>query len=367
MLLTETNMIYYLLGRGLTDSKNFVQGRYSCHSSEGRHRHFIINKEFDEQKLFIKQAPKGNAEKTAFLLKEGLFYKLISSEKKFEELKPYMPAVLFFDANDAVLSLEYYSSYAGLDVWLHTDKNENAIRQVSAELAAALFSLHSISRDNLKSTEEKDLIAATRPWVLDLAEIKNENYSSARSVAEKQSAELIFSIPGFDDLIRKAAQQWQVGSIIHGDCKLSNFLFEAGKKSRLKWIDWEIVTSGDPLWDVATVFQSALSLWTISNDPGFISANKQILNTENLQLFISSLWGQYADHNQWDAATAKQKLEKCTGFTALRLLHACFETTPAADNLQPYSARLLQLAYNIIADPVKATEELFGINTADEK
>ncbi len=367
MLLTETNMIHYLLGRELADLKTFVQGRYSCRSWEGRHRHFIINKEFDGQKLFIKQAPKGNTEKTAFLLKEGLFYRLISSEEKFVGLKSYMPAVLLFDAKNAVLSLEYYSSYKGLDVWLHTEKNERTIRQVSAELAAALFSLHRISIDNFQIIEEKDLFAATRPWVLDFADAKKENYSTVRSVAERQSAELIFSIPGFDALIRRAASQWETSSVIHGDCKLSNFLWETGKKTSLKWIDWEIVSSGDPLWDIATIFQSALTLWTISNDPGFISANKQILNTETLQLFISSLWRQYADCNKWDADTAKQKLEKCAGFTSLRLLHACFETTPHAENLQPYSARLLQLAYNIIAAPGKATEELFGIKATDEK
>jgi len=163
MLLTETNIIHYLLGSGLSDAKTFVQGRYSCRSSEGRHRHFIINKEFEGRKLFIKQAPKGSTEKTGFLFKEGLFYQAAFSNKTFAKLKPYLPGVLLFDAKDAVLALEYYDSHTGLDVWLHSGENENTINEITAELAAALFALHSISIDNFKIAQDIELFAAAKP------------------------------------------------------------------------------------------------------------------------------------------------------------------------------------------------------------
>ncbi|NOT50833.1 MAG: aminoglycoside phosphotransferase family protein [Chitinophagaceae bacterium] len=353
--MTETNMIHYLLGNGLTTAGSFIKGNYSCRAGNGRHRHFIINKEFEEQKLFIKQAQLNNDEKTNSILKEGIFYTLAATDNNFEELRQYLPAVLLYDEKNAALVLEYYHDHISLYDGLMNAERDRSINKIAGDLAVILFSLHSVK------TTVPGFLDEVKPWILQLAGSKRQGGFTARSVAEQQGIELIFSIQGFEELIANAAQLWEASCIIHGDSKLNNFLLN-DKDGKLKWIDWEIVAAGDPLWDVATVFQSVLTSWVVSQDPLFSSENKIGISTDRMQEFIAACWKKYAGCNGWNIAMAKEKLEKCTAFTALRVLHSCFETTPNAKNLQPYSARLLQLAHNILSNPAQACVGLFGIN-----
>ena len=80
-----------------------------------------------------------------------------------------------------------------------------------------------------------------------------------------------------------------------------------------------------------------------------------------MQQFVTDCWEKYVALHNWDKSTESIQLNKCTGFIALRLLHACFETTPAAKSLRPHSARLLQLAHNILSDKIAAIKNLLGI------
>jgi Phosphotransferase enzyme family len=361
MLLTETNIIHYLLGNGLTDKGTFVRGDYSCHSSKGRHCHFIINKKIAQPKLFIKQAQLNNAEKTNSLLREGFFYQLIPADDIFNLLRPHLPGILLWDEKDVVIVFEYYGDCINLYDWLLNSNENNSPDNVTDELAASLYSLHSIQSGDLK--DAAGFFIEIKPWILRLPESKKTGDFAARSEAEQQGLNLIFSIPGFEELIEKTAQLWETSGIIHGDARLNNFLLNKEEDGVLvKWIDWETVSAGDPLWDVATVFQSALTAWVVGGDPLFNTVNgKKSIDAARMQEFFSSLWKKYVAHNNWDDTTARNKLEKCTRFCGLRLLHSCFETTPGVESLQPYSARLLQLAHNILSNPMTAYQQLLGI------
>ena len=124
------------------------------------------------------------------------------------------------------------------------------------------------------------------------------------------------------------------------------------------------MNTGDPLWDLATVFQSVLTAWVISEDPLFKNTNAgKTIDTIAMQQFISACWEKYAELQNREASVRKAMFEKCTAFCALRLLHACFETTPGAKSLRPYSARLLQLAHNILSNPAAAGEQLLGVKS----
>lgn len=352
MLLTETNIIHYLLDNIPSVADSFIKGNYTCRGYSGRHRHFIVNKEWEG--LFIKQALPGDEEKTGFIQRENLFYRTVASNENYYSISPYLPDIAWQDEKNAAIVLKYYSASIDLGSWLMKNKEQVIIKQVAGKLAQALYSLHSIEMDNETAWDE------IKPWILEMVQTKNEGKLTGRSAAEQQSIDLIFSLPGFAELIAEAAQYWQATGIIHGDSKLGNFLvFDTGD---LKWIDWEIVAAGDPLWDMATVFQSVLTNWVVSQDPLFNSENKKGISSTCMQEFISSCWEKYTLCNGWDTMTANKKLEKCIAFTSLRVLHSCFETTPNAKNLQPYSARLLQLAHNILSNPAQACTGLFGIN-----
>jgi len=364
MLLTETNIIHYLLDRGLVDASSFVKGNFTCRGGQNRHTHFIINKEYDAHRFFVKQSI-SNTEKSASLRREGIFYELASSNDHFQTLQKYLPEILLLDIKNSILVVDYLGEHVNLFDWLMNKSRKKNIELVAADLATALYSLHTTYAANLQELKENDFFYEFKPWILRLTEMKTVNDRAARSEAENDGLKLIFSIPGFVQQIEQAAKLWEPSGIIHGDSKLNNFLLKQERTTeefQLKLIDWELVNTGDPLWDLATVFQSVLTAWVVSEDPLFKNTGAgKTPDISTLQQFIAECWKKYAAFQNWDATAGKEKFYKCTSFCALRLLHACFETTPGAKSLRPYSARLLQLAHNILSNPA-AGKQLLGVN-----
>ena len=366
MLLSESNIIHYLLDKGLADTSSFVNGNFSCRSGQSRHNNFIINKEFDSHKYFIKQAF-ANKEKTGSLSREGYFYEFVFANETYRELQKYLPGIKLFDEQNSILVLEYSTGYNNLYDWLLNEQQLSNLEIIARELAAALFSFHSIPYKELKGLDETGFLNQPEPWILKLPEMKMAEGINARSEAERKGLQLIFTIPGFIELIEEAVSLWEASGLIHGDGKLNNILVgnkeNDDKKFRIQIIDWELVNTGDPLWDMATVFQSVLTVWVISEDPVYKNAaTDKKFTIKTIQHFIDSCWKEYVILFNWDKAMEEKMLEKCTAFSALRLLHACFESTPGARSLRPYSARLLQLSHNILSDPKGTSKNLFGIN-----
>lgn len=364
MLLTETNIVHYLLDCGLFDKASFVNDEFSCDAGNSRHKNYIVNKEFETNRYFIKQALGSTAEKIHSLKREALFYEIAAANESFGPLQKYLPVSLHYDTANAILVLEYLGGYTSIyDQLLY----QQDLRTATAnELANALFLLHSTPAETVEKLTEKGFISINKPWILTLPELKSFSANAARSEAEAAGLQLIYDVPGFMDMIGEAAKLWVADCIVHGDSKLNNFLVKIDKEqtgtTSLKLIDWELFNTGDPLWDLATVFQSALTAWVISEDPVY-KANKGVKTFDqgNMQLFISVCFTNYAAANKWNDAETRAKLEKCTVFCGLRLLHNFFETTPHAKSLRPYSARLLQLAYNILFNPAEAAQHVLGI------
>ena len=71
---------------------------------------------------------------------------------------------------------------------------------------------------------------------------------------------------GFVNRVKQIGNKWQVKSLIHGDIRFANFILTGSTKTKIKLIDWEISDFGDPLWDVAGVFQSFLYYWVVKAD-----------------------------------------------------------------------------------------------------
>jgi hypothetical protein len=365
MLLTKTNIVHYLLDRGLFDKPSFVNGEFSCDAGNSRHKNYIVNKEFKTNRYFMKQALGSTAEKIRSLEREGLFYEMVDADENFNHLQKYLAVSLHYDQRNAILILEYLADYTSIYDRFLNQQNFNTVL-AAVELADALFLLHSISGETFERLTGSSIITVSKPWILTLPEVKSPAANAARSAAEAAGLQLIYDVPGFMNLIEEAAKLWEPACMVHGDSKLNNFIIKTDELKTgnpfLKLIDWELFNLGDPLWDLATVFQSALTAWVINEDPVY-KTNKEVktFDYSNMQLFISVCFTNYATANSWDDVETHAKLEKCTAFCGLRLLHNFFETTPHAQSLRPYSARLLQLAFNILSNPAGAAYQVLGI------
>ena len=63
-------------------------------------------------------------------------------------------------------------------------------------------------------------------------------------------------------------------------------------------------------------------------------------------------------------AEAQRHLEKALGYTALKLVHTCFESVQGVKDMTLYSAKILQLSLNLLRQPDVAIGELLGIQTS---
>jgi len=367
MLLTENNMVHYLLDRGLFDKTSFTNGKFSCTAADSRHKIYVVNKEYENNRYFIKQALGSTAEKIRSLEREALFYEMVAEDENFRPLQKYLAASLHYDNRNAILILEYFADHKSLyDQLLHQQEFDRAL--VATELADALFRLATLPAGTFEKSSGIGFITAFKPWILNLPQVKSTAANTERSSAEATGLQLISDVPGFINLVEAAAKLWEPSCMVHGDSKLNNFMINAGKNKTgnrcLKLMDWELFNAGDPLWDLATVFQSALTAWVIHEDPVYkTNPGVNHFDTQIMQAFIRACFTNYAAANQWDKPETGKKLEKCTAFCGLRLVHNCFETTPHAHSLRPYSARLLQLAFNVLSNPAGAAQQVLGIKS----
>lgn len=78
-------------------------------------------------------------------------------------------------------------------------------------------------------------------------------------VSKKQS-EVVDPIPHFDKItsfiLKNAPKDPTKLSLIHGDCKIDNFVFDKDKTKVIAVLDWELCTFGHPLFDLANFLQN---------------------------------------------------------------------------------------------------------------
>lgn len=105
------------------------------------------------------------------------------------------------------------------------------------------------------------------PWILS---IHHPHVSIFRNVssANIQLIKILQQFPEFGKLLDELYQEWITKTLIHGDIKWDNCLVFASSGSRrmtrLKIVDWEFASMGDPCWAVGSVFSSYLSFWLLS-------------------------------------------------------------------------------------------------------
>ncbi|KAK6463469.1 protein serine/threonine kinase activity protein [Scheffersomyces coipomensis] len=107
------------------------------------------------------------------------------------------------------------------------------------------------------------LPASHFPQFQNLDKLKNSSYfqrqiKTLKAIEAKQST-FVKRIPNFDqlceDILRLSPKDPEHLSLIHGDLKIDNVLFDPHTKSVKGVLDWELCTIGHPLFDLSNFFQ----------------------------------------------------------------------------------------------------------------
>jgi thiamine kinase-like enzyme len=138
------------------------------------------------------------------------------------------------------------------------------------------------------------------------------------------------------------------------------------RKTRLKIVDWELASVGDPCWDVGSVFNDYLSCWLLSipitgeapPDRFFELARYPL---ERMQPAIHAFWQAYIRQMKLDSATPAQWLVRTVKYVGARLVQTAFEQMRMSMQLTGNIVCFLQLSLNIMQRPQEAIVHLLGI------
>lgn len=368
MLLSYENIAHYLLEKGLISPESIIKGDFSVRDQSSRNANFAVNREYSPAYL-VKQVRAHDQEKRETLRIEATCYWLANNDGAYQSLRNFLPRYFEYDYLHHILILELLPGVQNM----HEYYRSAGVFPASAavKLADMLATYHTHEAGALENQKSFSLFKKRKPWVFTLSESSLADWLNMPTLgkAEKQSVQLILGNREFMEYLRRTGEDWEMKSLIHGDVKFPNFLinndFIPGNEPDIRLIDWELADIGDPLWDVAAVIQNYLTLWIASELAQDYPQNESsfVVSLEQVQPSISAFWHRYAELANWTDIETKEYLEKTLCYTALKLVHTCFESVQGVNDMSLYSAKILQLSLNLLRHPDEAVSEVLGIQT----
>ena len=363
MLLTESNIAFYLMDKGLITNKSIVEGKFTAHVADSRNNNFVINRDFsDQSQYFIKQVKALDKEKTDTLRIEATCYWLANNDDDYQALKAFLPKYYDFDYLNHILIIENLSDCISLHEYFL--QKQNISLEIAHQQAEVLASYHGALSEKIQQSQSMKLFAKGKPWVFSIASQDYTQWMATTPKAEQQTMQLILGNKEFLSLIQALENTWQTKSLVHNDIKFTNFLVNKSvfeeQKAQIRLIDWELADIGDPCWDIAAMFCSYLMLWVQNSDTQYHYLPMSF-SPEALKPAFQEFWKTYTQKMDLSKTQSQEMLLKSMKFCGLKLIHTCFETTPYTQTLQPQSAKLLQLSLNILKAPEQSISSLLGL------
>lgn len=369
MILTLQNIAFYLLDKGLLKSETLVEGEWTVRNMSARNLNFATNVEYPHHRYLIKQVRAMDAEKTETLRIEATVYWLANNDPLFSALKKFLPRYHNFDVMSHTLITELLPNVENLHTYF------SKIRRISTTIAHSmadiLASYQGSLKDNMKDSPSFNLFKQHKPWVFTW--VKQAALYENMQGAEKQMLSLVTHNKEFVKLIQEAEMLWSADSLIHGDIKFNNFLINTdyanGQNLDLRLVDWELADIGDPMWDVAAIFNTFLSQWVLEQTPQYLAPQQAFmpLQLSDIQPLMHLFWETYTQKIQLVGEYKNTAIQKAVKFLAIKLIHTCFEAIQQYETMPPNSARLLQMSLNILRNPEKAIIDLLGIPLKTDK
>ena len=282
----------------------------------------------------VKQPKDWDVSSRSSLEREAFFYRNAAQTSK--PWADFLPQCFAYDPLSSILVIEFLPGHK--DLGRLPDRFSPGLAALCGKM------LGTFHRDLKKSGLNSDF-PRTEPWCLSFHEMTEdpENPGKARS-------ELLRVVRGHAEFGRALdwlRSEWRVDTLIHGDCKLENCLLSADR-SRLRLVDWEVVSWGDSIWDVSGIMQSYWNFW-IRNPLEF--------PVESIRPALGAFLAAYAEARGLQLGPLSARAIR---FAGARMLQTGFESLKEADEMTGEAARLLQGSLNILARPEWAAEQILG-------
>lgn len=358
-MLTQLEVVPYLLSRDLITSQCVVDGNVAVLDNSRRNRNYGVISPVGCYHL--KQAV--GPDRTETLSREAAIYQQLFSGDQQSGIASHLPKFCAYDAEQHVLILELVRDAENLRE--QQQRLGRVSLRTSKQIAAALAALHRTNSVPQPTPSRASVFSLHQPRL---------SWFRTASRAGLQLVEVIQKQKSLLEHLDELHQEWRPSGFVHGDIRAENFLIPvplAQGKPPLRIVDFEFAGAGDAAWDVGSVFAEYLCFWlfsfplmTASPLDRWIGLATCPLNS--IQPSLSSFWTQYARCMELQKSESDEVLVRAVKYSALRLIVTAFEISTLLSAVNTYILSLVQVGMNILLQPHKAAVELFGFASCDD-
>jgi phosphotransferase family enzyme len=168
--------------------------------------------------------------------------------------------------------------------------------------------------------------------------------------------------------LRRVAVCGPASTLTHGDLRWENVIVERedARGCQVRLVDWEFAGWGEPEWDAACFISACLGAW-LSTTPHVPSVRPDRLldlaaiPLQSVRPGIRAFWSAYAHGGALARSQPRPDLLRCAELVAVRLVHLAFEATAGHEYIRAAEVAHLQVALNMLDDPLTSAFELLGI------
>jgi aminoglycoside phosphotransferase (APT) family kinase protein len=359
-MLSQPETVRYLLSRDLLDTAQVVRDTVTVANVSRRHLNFRVSTDSGPGYL-LKQGV--GDERAASVRHEAAMYRRLEAAPEFPDR--YMPRLCVYDAENDLLVFEWVTGAQNLREY-HMRRGYFPVL-LARTMADAISRLHR-SGDG----ERREAPGASRiPWAFSVHRPTFRFFQEC-SGANLALIEMIQEFPDFCDEIDALRDEWRDDALIHGDLKWDNCIVSgstpSARMTRLKIVDWEIARTGDPCWDIGSVFHDYLGFWLLSIPVTGTMPPEEFLKLarfplEKMHPALRAFWETYVRTMGLVAEEADRWLLRSVRYAAARLIQTAFEQMQGSIRMNGNTICFLQLSHNILKRPREAAVHLLGISS----
>ncbi len=359
-----------LVDLGLIGPDSIIDGSLTLRSEKHRNRNLRV--EGPGFGFLIKQPDSVTEAAPQTLRREASFLEFCRSEAAGSPWARVIPRLVNFSPEHALLVVELIRDSMTFWSYLELASEPGLVAEAGRALGRALGSIHrSLARLDLQLEARFAWLESALPWAMTLHR-PEPGLLAGLSPANHQLLRVLQTEPGLSEALDRLCHEWQPGTVIHGDVKLSNVLVRTLPEDRADfrfelWIaDWEMVHFGDPAWDLAGALQDFLIFWLASMPLSDELTVEEMVAEARVPLAsvrhaTRALWFSYRAEAGLNGVSANEFLLRTVRFSAARLIQSAFERLYTMDHLAGTSVLLLQMSANLLAEPQRGQLHLYGI------
>ncbi|NJM71155.1 MAG: aminoglycoside phosphotransferase family protein [Scytonema sp. RU_4_4] len=383
-LLSSQNAVEYLVERGLCTHEEQAQSQIE--PKVAKNFNLLLSLP-DDRKLLIKQERCNRDEKTAgeFLREWRIHEFLQRFPQQLDDLRPYFPEILHFDAEHSIIVFSYLNDYRDLAHFYAKEKVFSTV--IAASIGVVLARIH---RATLARQDYQDFFAQQH-----YDDATCDQVSKLTRKLERVGPEVFGQIPldglkflalyqRYDSLGQAIAQLNQACErccLTHNDLKLNNILLpidweqavfksEQSGESIVRLIDWECSAWGDPAFDLGMIIASYLQIWLSSLVTSKAIALEESLRLatiplEDLQPSIAALARSYFEYFPEILARRPDFLKRIVQFSGLALIQAIQATIEHQNIFNNTGICMLQVAKTLLCHPEQSIQTVFGMPASE--